>query len=256
MLRHFNIVVIFLLLLFALLYFNQSTSIHWLWYGLLFATFGAIEFYGAAYIQSQFHVKTFYKANTSEKVVALTFDDGPSAQTLKIMEVLKEFNVHATFFCIGKNIKGNEHILKQTFEAGHSIGNHSYEHGFFYDLKNTESLLRDMQQANEAIKNVIGKTPAYFRPPYGVTTPALARAVKKLKFSVIGWNIRSLDTKLRNPDLVLERVSSQLKNGSIILFHDSIDGTEIVLKNLLIYLREKNYKVVPLHELIQVPDYV
>ncbi|MBL7931250.1 MAG: polysaccharide deacetylase family protein [Bacteroidia bacterium] len=255
MLKHFNIVVLFLLCIFVLLYLGQSQHISWLWYVLLSVVFLVIEFYGAAYIQSGFHVPAFYKGKTEEKIIALTFDDGPNSNTSKILEILEKHNAKASFFCIGKNIKGNETILKRTFESGHIIANHSFSHDYLYDLKNAVTLEHDMQQANTAIENVIGKKPLYFRPPYGVTTPGIAKAVKKLKYQVIGWNIRSLDTKGEKPEIVLQRIERKLKPGSIVLLHDTVAGTEIVVDKLLNLLKEKNYKVVALNELIQKPAY-
>lgn len=256
MLKHFNIVVVFLLSIFVLLYLGQSQHIAWWWYVLLSFVFLSIEFYGAAYIQSGFHLAAFYQAKTEEKIIAVTFDDGPNANTLRILDILEKHHVKASFFCIGKNVSGNETILKKTFDAGHIIGNHSFSHDYLYDLKSTSAFEADMQQANAAIEKVIGKTPLYFRPPYGVTTPGIAKAVKKFKYHVIGWNIRSLDTKGEKPEVVLKRIENKLKPGSIVLLHDTVTGTEIVVDRLLELLKEKNYKVVPLNELIQKPAYV
>lgn len=255
MLKHFNIVVLFLLSLFVLLYLSQSEQIDWWWYTLLFAAFLAIEFYGTAYIQSGFHVPAFCSGKTEEKIIALTFDDGPNANTLKILEVLEKHNTKASFFCIGKNIAGNEAILKRTFDSGHLIGNHSFSHDFLYDLKTAAAFETDMQQVDAVIESVIGKKPLYFRPPYGVTTPGIAKAVKKFKYHVIGWNIRSLDTKGERAETVVQRIEKKLKPGSIVLLHDTVTGTEIVIDKLLGLLKEKNYKVVPLNELIQKPAY-
>jgi peptidoglycan-N-acetylglucosamine deacetylase len=255
MLKHFNIVVAFLVLLFGLLYLDQSHDLHWGWYLLLVLAFLGLEFYGAAFIQSNFHTKAICRVNTNEKVIALSFDDGPSDITLKMLQVLREKNVKATFFCIGNQIKGKEDILKKTLEDGHIIGNHSYSHGFLFDLKNTAGMVNDLELANTEFKRVIDKVPVFFRPPYGVTTPALARAVTKLKYQVIGWNIRSLDTKLKDPSLVLKRIKQRLVPGSIILLHDTMEGTEQVLRDLLMYLKEQNYQVRPLDELIKKQAY-
>jgi peptidoglycan/xylan/chitin deacetylase (PgdA/CDA1 family) len=160
-----------------------------------------------------------------------------------------------TFFCIGKKIQGNEYILKEIHAKGHLIGNHSYAHNFLYDLKSTSSFVNDLELAGDEIERVIGKKPAFFRPPYGVTTPGIARACKKLNLEVIGWNIRSLDTQISDRQELLERIKSKLSPGSILLLHDTIHGTELAVKELLGYLKENNYKIVPLDEAIEKKAY-
>ena len=189
-------------------------------------------------------------------MVALTFDDGPMPErTNNILNLLDKFNVKATFFCIGNRIKGNEGILKQIQEQGHLIGNHSYSHSNLFDLKNTQQMISDLQEGNKEIKRVIGKEPMFFRPPYGVTTPSLARASKKLGFEVIGWNVRSLDTSIKDKQQLVERVIPRIQPGSILLFHDTVENLEIALEEILNYLKQNNYKVVELDKLIQKKAY-
>lgn len=256
MLKHRNIVISFLSSLIVLVLLHRSCIIPWVVYLLLVSIFLGVEFYGAYFIHSGFHLKATCKIDTSEKVIVLSFDDGPALQTERVLEILNEFDVKATFFCIGNRIKGKETILKKINDKGHLIANHSYSHGFLFDLKTTSALINDLELCSAEIKKVIGKAPVFFRPPYGVTTPALASATAKLNFEVIGWNIRSLDTHLKDKHRLLNRIKERLEPGSILLMHDTIDGIEIVLKELLVYLKEQNYKVVPLDQLIQKKAYV
>lgn len=251
MLKHRNIVVLFIALLIALVAMNKVYHVHWFYYVALVLVFFGIEFYGASYISSGFHLKAICQTDTADKAVALTFDDGPVSQTENVLAVLNDFDVKATFFCIGNRIKGNEAVLRKMNETGHLIGNHSYSHGFFFSLKNTRGLTRDMNLATLEIERVIGRSPAFFRPPYGVTTPGIARAVSKLNLNVIGWNIRSLDTSTKDRQKVLVRIKERLRPGSIILLHDTVDGIDFLLKDLLTYLKDNNYKVVGLDKLIQ-----
>ncbi len=189
---------------------------------------------------------------TDEKIVALTFDDGPMLQrTENVLKVLEKFNVKATFFCIGNQIIGNERLLRKMNEDGHLIGNHGYSHSNWFDFMNTRQMIKDLQSGNEEIKKVIGKEPAFFRPPYGVTTPFLAKACEKLNFDVIGWNVRSLDTSIKNKKELVERVIKYIKPGSILLFHDTVEDVELVLEEVLNYLKQNNYKVVELDKLIK-----
>ena len=252
MLNHKNTVVVFIIILIGLIGLNHVYPIHWAWFVIASLFFLSVEFYGAYFVESGFHIKTISSIQTNEKIVAITFDDGPMQQrTETILTVLDKFNVKATFFCIGKRIEGNEKTLKQIDERGHLIGNHSYSHSNLFDLMTTKQLINDLENGNQEIKKVIGKTPLFFRPPYGVTTPALSRACKKLNFEVLGWNIRSFDTSIKNKDEVIERVIKRIKPGSILLFHDTVEGIEIVLEHILNYLKQNNYTVVELDKLIQ-----
>lgn len=214
--------------------------------------FFSIEFYGAYFVNSGFHIKTICEVNTPENNVALSFDDGPMpVRTEKVLAVLKKFNAKATFFLIGNRIKGNESLLLKIDKEGHLMGNHSFSHSFFFDLMRSKQMVADLQSGNEEIRKVIGKDPLFFRPPYGVTTPGLAKACRQLKLDVIGWNVRSLDTAIKDKQQLLNRVKQRIKPGSIILFHDTVDGIDLVLEDVLNYLKEKNYNVIPLDKLIQ-----
>lgn len=256
MLNHKNTSMLFILFFLGLIGLNFIIPIQWFWYIFVFMLFSGIEFYGASFVQSGFHIKTINNKNTKEKIVALTFDDGPIPQkTENVLKVLNKFNVKATFFCIGKRIKGNETILQKIDSEGHLIGNHSYSHSNMFDLKTTKQMLEDLQLSNIEIKRSINKTPAFFRPPYGVTTPSLARACKQLNYDVIGWNVRSLDTTIKDKKQLVDRVTKQIQPGSIILFHDNVDGIEFALEEILVYLKQNNYQVVALNKLINKKAY-
>ncbi len=256
MLTHRNTCILFAVLIAALVVLNINYKIHWLWFVPVIVLFLSIEFYGAYFVHSGFHIKTICKADTTDKLVALTFDDGPMPErTNSILNLLSKFNVKATFFCIGSRIKGNESILKQIHEQGHLIGNHSYSHSNLFDLKNTSHMLSDLQEGSKEIKRVIGKEPLFFRPPYGVTTPGLARAVKKLGFHTIGWNVRSLDTSIKDKQQLVERVTKRIQPGSVLLFHDTVDNLEFALEEILNYLNKNGYRVIELNKLIQKEAY-
>lgn len=256
MLTHRTTCISFVVFFAALIVVDNTYSIAWYWFALLIVAFLSIEFYGAYFVHSNFHIKAICKIKTTDKVVALTFDDGPMPErTHSILNLLNKFNVKATFFCIGNRIKGNESILKQIQEQGHLIGNHSYSHSNLFDLKNTQQMISDLQEGNKEIKRVIGKEPMFFRPPYGVTTPSLARASEKLGFEVIGWNVRSLDTSIKDKQQLVDRVISRIQPGSILLFHDTVENLEIALEEILNYLKQNNYKVVELDKLIQKKAY-
>ena len=235
---------------------NTFFDVSLVWLLLPGGTFLMMLIYGSASIQSNFFVPTHCHANITEKQVALSFDDGPHLEfTPQILSVLAEYNATATFFVIGKNIVGNENILKQIDAAGHSIGNHSYTHSVFIDFKNVQGFKEELVQTEESVLNVTGKRMALFRPPYGVITPSLAKAVNLLDCRVIGWSIRSFDTTSGSANNIAQRVQSQIRPGAIILFHDTSDKTVQALKQTLEFTKQNGYKVVGIDQLLKIKAY-
>ncbi len=205
---------------------------------------------------SQFHAPAYCLGHGSEKEIALTFDDGPNREyTPQVLSTLAQYNAPATFFVIGKNIPGNERLLQQIDAAGHSIGNHSYTHSFWVDFKSTQGFKDELNQTEESVFNVIGKRMKLFRPPYGVTTPNLAKASNALDYSIIGWSIRSFDTTADSAETITRRVQAQIKPGAIILFHDTSDKTIQVLKQTLKFAQENGYKIVGVERLLKIKVY-
>ena len=224
---------------------------------ILFLLAGAVLFYGSYDINSGFYVKAVSSADTSLKQVAISFDDGPLPSfTTQVLRILKEKNVPATFFCIGKNAVQHPQLLRELHEQGHIIGNHSYSHGKLFDLLSAEKMYTDLQQMNTIVRQEIGIIPALFRPPYGVTNPNLAGAIKRSGFTTVGWSIRSLDTVTGSPDKLMQRVLKQIKPGAVILLHDTCAVTAQVLPALIDALRLKGYDIVPLHKMLNVQPYV
>jgi peptidoglycan/xylan/chitin deacetylase (PgdA/CDA1 family) len=215
-----------------------------------------IEIIGASRLSTGFHFKSVCNAETNEKMVTLTFDDGPHGEaTEKVLAVLKEFNVTCTFFCIGKRISDEKSLLKKMSDAGHIIANHSYTHDNFFDLQPTRKLIEELELTNKTIKDIIGKTPLFFRPPYGVATPGLGRAIEKTKMISVGWNIRSFDTSIKDSEKIFQKIKPQIKPGSIILLHDRVKDCDVLVKSLLLYLKESEYTVVNLDKLLNKPAY-
>jgi len=256
MLKHKHISIVFFLLIVLTITADYWFDVHAAIYFILVLIFLCFEAFGAALIQSGYHLKATCKFETTEKIICLTFDDGPCANTENVLNILKEYHAKATFFCIGKNIAGHEEIIKRIHQEGHLIASHSFEHNYWYDLKTTAAFEKDLLLNTKTIKNVIGEEPRYFRPPYGVTTPALARAVAKLKLDVIGWNIRSLDTKIKNQKKLLSRIVKQIRPGSIVLLHDTMPDSNVVLRELLIYLKNENYQSVRIDAMMKTEAYV
>ncbi len=192
--------------------------------------YSLLLFYGSYAVESNFFMKVLCSADTAAMQIAISFDDGPAtAHTAEILQVLRHHQVPAAFFCIGKNIAGNEVLLKQIADEGHIIGNHSYSHHFWFDLFSTKRMRTDLQQMSEAVKNTIGVQPLLFRPPYGVTTPNMRRVMDSSGYTAIGWNIRSMDTVIKDGEKLLQKINTRLQPGAVVLLHDTSACTLAIL---------------------------
>ncbi|UOA10601.1 polysaccharide deacetylase family protein [Methylobacter sp. S3L5C] len=226
------------------------------WLVLPCLVYSALIIYGSSVIQANFYAPVYCYGESLEKEIVLSFDDGPNSEyTPQVLAILAEYNAKATFFVIGKNIPGNESLLQQIDAAGHSIGNHSYTHSFFVDFKRVQGFKDELNQTAESVFKVTGKRLKLFRPPYGVTTPSLAKASMLLNYSIIGWSIRSLDTTADSEQVITRRVQSQIKPGAIILFHDASDKTIQVLKQMLDFAKANGYKIVGIEQLLKIKVY-
>lgn len=253
--KHHKTALIFIFLLLALTVVSFYTAVGIGYFALVGLVWFAVSMYGSAYIGSGFHVKTYCKGSETANKIAITFDDGPSLVTPKILEILEKHKVKATFFCIGKNIEKHPEILRQTFESGHLIGNHTYRHSHLIDFCNKAQFLAEFERTDALIANITGKRPQFFRPPYGVTTPSMGRALKVSGHKVIGWNIRSFDGRLKNEDFIFNRVKNRISAGGILLLHDTGAHSANVLERLLVTLREKKIEVVSLEQLLNLKAY-
>lgn len=217
---------------------------YWMQMALLFL-YLSIEFAGAYFVGLNFHLPSLNHLNKNENRIALTFDDGPcEPQTAKVLDTLLKHQVKATFFVIGKNISGNETLLRRMVAEGHSIGSHSYSHHFWIDMWGRKKLQEDITQSLERIKNCTGQEVKLFRPPYGVTTPNFAHVLKELNLRSVGWNVRSYDTSSTDISKIMARVLQQTKNGSIILLHDRLDYAPELLDKLIPALKEMKFEFV------------
>jgi len=241
MLKFWPTTIIFLLGLIAFFCFKLSLDLSYWYLTLWIVLFLFIQFCGTYFIGLNFHLKSVNALSVTSNTVMLTFDDGPhNPNTTKVLEVLKKHEVKALFFVIGKNIQGNENILKQIVEDGHQIGNHSFSHHNWIDVWPTSKVKEDFIKCQQLIEQFQPHT-KLFRPPYGVTNPNIASAVKQLGLQSIGWNIRSYDTSIKDISKIKERVLSQLKPGAIILLHDRLDFMPELLEELIPAVKEKGY---------------
>jgi hypothetical protein len=164
--------------------------------------------------------------------VVLTFDDGPDPSgTKELLEVLSRHAVKAAFFPTGLRAEVYPDLLREIDQAGHVIGNHTYRHAWFTSLLAGKALEREVVKAQKAIETAIGKTPAFFRPPAGLTNPHHRNVLKKLGLVTVGWDVRVFDTK-KKAEKVAEEILKKVRQGSVILLHeacrDPMDFREMV----------------------------
>ncbi|PIQ15094.1 MAG: polysaccharide deacetylase [Flavobacteriales bacterium CG18_big_fil_WC_8_21_14_2_50_32_9] len=228
-------------------FLHDSIYFKWLVVGVILL-FLSIVALGTSFIQLNYFVESINKGNN--KGIALTFDDGPNAAiTPQILAILEKENIKATFFIIGNKIEQNAALLKKIDNEGHTIGNHSYSHNNLTTIYSTKKLKDDLIKCNQLINQVIAKKPLFFRPPFGVTTPRYKRALKQLNMQSIGWTIRSLDTQSKNKELLYKKITKQISDGSIILFHDTQQITLDVLPDIIQFCKINGINIVPLHQL-------
>lgn len=211
--------------------------------------------YGSFSVCSNLYVKSICKGETSEKKVAITFDDGPHAEiTPVILDLLDRYNAKATFFCKGESIEQNKELLKEIINRRHAIGNHTYSHSYGRNMFSAKKLRDDINKNQELIFSITGKKAKLFRPPFGVTNPPIAKALKNFNFHIIGWSLRSFDT-IHEPEKVIKKVTTNVKAGDIILLHDNRFNSIDVLKSVLEYLHSNNFGMVRVDELLKIEAY-
>lgn len=226
-----------------------------LWaYGVAIVLYVALQVYGSIRLSAQFFLPV---RSSGTGGVALTFDDGPiQGKTEKILDILKAHQVPAAFFCIGHRVKENPAITERIHREGHLLGNHSYWHGKMFDLQSPAMIAQELEQTDAAICDSTGFTPRFFRPPYGVTNPMVASAVKAGNYVTIGWSVRSFDTMIKDSTKLMQRITASLKAGDVILFHDYSDSMLEILPALLEHISTLGLKIVRIDELLNEKAYV
>jgi len=183
--------------------------------------------------------KLTWRKNPSEKVIYLTFDDGPMPEvTPLVLDLLDKYNLKATFFCVGENVQKNPETYSEVIRRGHKIGNHTFNH-----LKGSSaSTFEYVENVKKAAEIIVSKL---FRPPYGRITYRQRKALR-IDYEIIMWDLITHDYNRKfTPETIMENVKRYSRNGSIVVFHDSIkakDNMMTVLPLAIEYWKAEGYE--------------
>ena len=195
-------------------------------------------------------------------VIALTFDDGPAVDgedqlTERLLDILAEENVSATFFVLGSQIDaGREATLLRTYQEGHEVANHSYSHVIFTETD--EQRIRDeLTRTNELIENITGQRPRLMRPPTGAYNTLVKDISRELDLAIVNWSWQSTPQDWNyhdNPEPILEHVLEHAANGHIVLLHDTNRATLEIMPSMIAGLKEKGFRFMTVSELLSYLD--
>ncbi|MBU0744216.1 MAG: polysaccharide deacetylase family protein [Gammaproteobacteria bacterium] len=213
------------------------------------------------YLASMLACRGIRKAHTTKKVVALTFDDGPSKKyTSEIFEILRINNIKATFFVVGKNAAEYPKVIKEAYQDGNIIGNHTYSHSNLSRLDG-EDIDFELSKNSNIIHKLIGVYPTFFRPPYGICSDKSRRVAKNLGLKTIMWNdmVDDYHVNRTTPEKIASEIIELVTPGAIIGLHDGGGNrgkTVAALPIIIASLKNQGYLFLSLSELLDIPAYI
>jgi peptidoglycan/xylan/chitin deacetylase (PgdA/CDA1 family) len=181
--------------------------------------------YASTSPQSEVFGKVIHHIDPYQKIVALTFDDGPNGKyTREVLDILDQEGIKATFFLIGKNVEAYPDIAMEIVEHGHTIGNHTYTHPWLLPLEKNKSIRDEVDKAEIAIHNATGVWAKIFRPPHGLRSLWMDEAIRKEGYTIYTWDDMTTDYKKETDDKKIARnILSKVRPGSIIVLHDGVN---------------------------------
>lgn len=197
-----------------------------------------------------------YYVESQEKVAAITFDCAWEADDIPdILATLKKENIKASFFMVGYWAEKHPDAVKAMFDAGHDVGSHGYSHLRMGALDRSK-INNDIQKCDVILKGITGVKPDLFRPPYGDYSNDVVGAARELGYYTIQWNVDSLDWKPEiTRDQIMNRITTKIKPGSIMLFHNDTPHTAAMLPDIISTLKTDGYSFKPVSQLILRNDY-
>ncbi len=244
--KHRISILILTLLLIAIYFLEGEIWIYFVALGL----FGLVTFLGVTNMDFNWFLKSYISNPRVEKrIIALTFDDGPTEFTPKFLDLLARHEQKGTFFCIGTQIIKHPEIFQRIADEGHEVGNHTFTHSNATGFLSTFKMKREIIRNDRLMLKKAGIQTDLYRPPFGIINPNIARAISKTGKKSIGWSIRSFDTSISDEKKILNGILPKIKPGSVILLHDTSDKSYRVLEEILLFLERENYRSVTVSEL-------
>ncbi len=179
----------------------------------------ASAYYATCAVRSQWLGSTIWRGRKDRPLVALTFDDGPSEDTERVLDTLASHGVHGTFFMIGRHVERHPAIARRIVAEGHTVGNHSYSHPI-YLYRSRASTEAELQRTQQVIADTTGVEPRWARPPGGVRTPAYFAATRRVRLPTVQWTASGFDWRQRTADSIVRSVMDDAASGAIVLLHD------------------------------------
>ncbi len=194
---------------------------------------------------------SYNSCNVADNSIAITFDDGPHPQlTPKLLDLLKDRGIKATFYVVGKNVEAYPEITKRIVDEGHELGNHTWNHPALTKI-GAAKVKSEMDRTTAIISKTTGVTPATMRPPYGATNASLNKKLdEEYGMKVILWSVDPQDWKYRNAERVASQLIENTKPGGILLAHDIHASTIAAMPRTLDALTAKGFKFVTVSELL------
>ena len=196
-----------------------------------------------------------YSVQTDEKIAAISFDAAWGAdKTLKILDILDEYDVKATFFLVGFWIDAYPETVKEISNRGHLIGNHSANHPHFNKLSKAD-MEKEISVVSDKVKELTGQTVGYFRAPFGEYNDTLMTVLEEQNLTGVQWDVDSLDWKGISAAEITERVLKRVQPGSIVLFHNAAENTPEALPGIIESLLADGYTIVPISQILLTGDF-
>ncbi|MFI6810649.1 polysaccharide deacetylase family protein [Streptomyces luteogriseus] len=184
------------------------------------------------------------------KCIALTFDAGPSEHSARLLDILKEKQVPATFFLLGKrHIEKYPELVRRMADEGHEVASHTWDHKILTELR-PEEIREELKRPNEEIERLTGRRPTLMRPPQGRTDDTVHAICRELGLSEVLWSVTAKDYQTTDSDLITRRVLAQSSRDGIILLHDLYDGTVPAVPGIIDVLKERGYVFVTVPQLL------
>lgn len=193
-------------------------------------------------------------ADTDEKVIALTFDDGPhGVYTEEILDILAEYGIKATFFVVGENAESYPQIIEREVVEGHELGNHTYSHPMDFSSFDINETVEEIHRTEEALNSAAEYRPKLFRPPGGAWGETLSKALERYDYKLVLWSVDTKDWKRPSAEIIADEVLRSVKPGAIILFHDFVSlksNTPDALRIIIPELIKEGYEFLTVSELL------